>query len=208
MLRQAPGVTLSVNSNTRPARHREIMSIKLDPHNEWLEHVRRLPSPNCDERPAGTAIDLLVIHAISLPPRQYGGPYIDQLFTNTLDVPAHPYFSEIKDLRVSPHLLINRKGQVSQYVPFTKRAWHSGESEFKGRQVCNDFSIGIELEGCDEEPFEKIQYERVAGITDILRAHWSAISRQRIVGHSDIAPARKTDPGPAFDWDYFFSLLG
>lgn len=183
------------------------MRIALDRDKEWLQNARRVPSPNRDERAADTGIDAIVIHGISLPPKEYGGPYIDQLFTNCLDCNVHPYFQEITDLRVSSHLLINRAGEITQYVPFSARARHAGVSELQGRQDCNEFSIGIELEGCDDEPYEKRQYEVLAGIVRVLRREWPAITRERIVGHSDIAPDRKTDPGPAFDWEYFFSLI-
>lgn len=183
------------------------MSISLDPAKEWLQNVRRVPSPNQSGRAGGTTIDAIVIHGISLPPKEYGGPFIDQLFTNCLDCDAHPYFQGIADLRVSSHLLINRAGEITQYVPFSARARHAGVSELRGRQDCNEFSIGIELEGCDDEPYEKCQYQVLAEIVRVLRSEWPEITRERIVGHSDIAPDRKTDPGPAFDWDYFFSLI-
>lgn len=181
--------------------------MKLDGSRQWLEGARRVPSPNCDQRPADAAIELIVIHGISLPPRQYGGPYIDQLFTNSLDPRAHPYFESIAGRRVSAHLFVDRGGVLTQYVPFHLRAWHSGESSYCGRKACNDFSIGIELEGCDEEPYESIQYRVAAAVVDVLRRAWPGIGRDRIVGHSDIAPGRKTDPGPAFDWSRFRALL-
>lgn len=180
---------------------------QIDDQGEWLSGARIVASPNCDERPDISDINLLVIHGISLPPHKYGGGFIDQLFTNTLNKDAHPYFTEIIQLRVSSHLLIDRKGNVSQYVPFIKRAWHAGESEFCGRSQCNDFAIGIELEGCDEEAYCDIQYITLAEITDKICQRWQKITKDRIVGHSDIAPGRKTDPGPAFDKDYYFSLL-
>lgn len=151
-------------------------------------------------------MELLVIHNISLPPRQYGGGYIDALFTNTLDAAAHPYFAGIAHLRVSSHLLIARDGSVTQYVPFNMKAWHAGESEFGGRTACNDFSIGIELEGCDEQPFEERQYRQLARITRLLRQAYPGLRDDHIVGHSDIAPGRKTDPGPCFDWAHYRQL--
>ena len=157
-------------------------------------------SPNFSERPAGTQIDLLVIHNISLPPGQYGGSWIDDLFCNQLDPAAHPYFRDIADLRVSAHALIDRHGQLTQYVAFDKKAWHAGQSCFDGRQQCNDFSIGIELEGCDDEPFTDAQYQCLTALTRHLQEVYPAITLARIVGHSDIAPDRKTDPGPCFDW--------
>ncbi len=173
----------------------------------WLAPVRRVPSPNCDERPAGAPLDLLVIHNISLPPGEYGGPWIDALFSNTLDCTAHACFADLQGVRVSAHLLIDRAGDVTQYVPFHLRAWHAGESCFRERTRCNDFSIGIELEGCDDSPYEDVQYRHLAAITKTIMQHYPQIERDRIVGHSDIAPQRKTDPGAAFDWTYFHDLL-
>lgn len=175
--------------------------------NGWLEPARRVLSPNCDPRPANCPIDLLVVHGISLPPGEYGGPWIDALFTNALDPAAHPYFQDIHDRRVSAHLLIRRDGEIVQYVPFDLRAWHAGASCFEGREACNDFSIGIELEGGDEQPYESIQYQRLAAVTALLMQHYSGITRDRIVGHCDIAPGRKTDPGKMFDWDRLYTLL-
>jgi len=183
------------------------MAFELDPECNWLRGARRVASPNCDDRPDGAEIDLVVVHGISLPPRCYGGTYIDQLFTNHLDRGEHPYFAEVCGLRVSAHVLIDRGGVVTQYVPFPMRAWHAGESCFAGRDGCNDFSIGIEFEGCDEEPYEAAQYAAGAQLLQTLRAAWPSISRDRIVGHSDVAPGRKTDPGPAFEWPRLFALL-
>ena len=158
------------------------------------------PSPNFDARPDPADISLLVVHAISLPPGRFGGPWIDHLFSNTLPPDAHPYFRTIHQLRVSSHLCVFRDGSVTQYVPFTGRAWHAGESRFEGRTRCNDFSIGIELEGCDDRPFEPLQYRRLAQVARAVMRAYPAITPARIVGHSDIAPGRKTDPGPHFDW--------
>lgn len=183
------------------------MKIEFDDNGQWLENVRRLISPNCDARPDGVAIELIVIHGISLPLRRYGGPYIDQLFTNRLQAADHPYFADIAARRVSSHLLVDRKGSLTQYVPFHLRAWHAGESSFKGRRVCNDFSIGIELEGCDEDPYEQVQYEVAAQVVNALMKRWPGINSRSVVGHCDIAPGRKTDPGPAFDWVLFRSLF-
>jgi N-acetyl-anhydromuramoyl-L-alanine amidase len=183
------------------------MSITLDSKKQWLLDVRQVHSPNCDERPANCEVDLVVMHGISLPPQQYGGAYIDQLFTNSLDPQEHPYFAEIIELRVSSNLLVDRAGEITQYVPFDSRAWHAGESEFQGRQTCNDFSIGIELEGCDEQAYEQVQYQVAATLVKLLMENWPGINKQRVVGHCDIAPGRKTDPGEAFKWDYFYSLL-
>ena len=162
--------------------------------------ARQVPSPNCDERPEGCEISLLVVHGMSLPPGQYGGPEIDRFFTNTLDAAAHPYFAQISDLRVSSHLLIRRDGEIVQYVPFRKRAWHAGDSCYRGRMACNDFSIGIELEGQDDEPYTDVQYEVLAGVVKALIEAFPGLSANTLVGHCDISPQRKTDPGPAFDW--------
>jgi len=166
----------------------------------WLHNVRRVVSPNFSERPAGVQIDVLVIHNISLPPGEFGGCWIDDLFCNQLDPQAHPYFQAIADLRVSSHALIDRNGQLTQYVAFDQKAWHAGQSSFDGRQQCNDFSIGVELEGCDDKPFTDAQYRSLADLTRQLLVAYPNITLNRIVGHSDIAPDRKTDPGPCFDW--------
>ncbi len=159
--------------------------------------TRYLQSPNFDERPADAAIDLIVIHNISLPPGEFGGPGIIDLFMNRLDPAGHPYYRDIAQLRVSTHFLIRRDGEMIQFVPCTKRAWHAGESAWRGRARCNDFSIGIELEGADDQPFADAQYAQLARLTQALQKAYRAPD---IVGHSDIAPARKTDPGPCFDW--------
>ena len=173
----------------------------------WLTEALHIQSPNCDQRPEQSAVDAVVIHGISLPPGQYGGDWINALFTNTLDAAVHPYFAELKDLRVSAHVLIARDGTLTQYVSFDERAWHAGKSCLDGRDGCNDFSIGIELEGCDDDAYEDIQYQRLASLLTALRRHYPAIDQQRIVGHADIAPGRKTDPGPAFDWPKLRRLL-
>jgi AmpD protein len=170
------------------------------PDDGWLPSARRVPSPNWDERPPGTLIDLLVIHGISLPPGEFGGPWIDALFHNRLDPDAHPYFRSIGGLKVSTHLLIRRDGELIQYVDLGKRAWHAGASAFAGRERCNDFAVGIELEGADSVPYTEAQYRVLAETVRALMARFPAITPGRIVGHSDIAPGRKTDPGPAFDW--------
>ena len=177
---------------------------KID--SEGLAHgaVRFVPSPNCDERPPGTAVDLLVVHAISLPPGEFGGPAIEALFTNTLDPGGHPYFAGIADLRVSAHFLVRRDGDVIQFVPCAKRAWHAGASRWRGRERCNDFSIGIELEGSDDVPFEPAQYGTLAHLTDSLAA---AYPLSHVAGHSDVAPGRKTDPGPCFDWARYHASI-
>lgn len=173
----------------------------------WLSEINRLESPNADARPVEEDISLLVIHNISLPPEQFGGPYIAQLFANSLDPQVHPYFEQIHQLKVSAHLLIDRHGQLTQFVPFNKRAWHAGESEFAGRIRCNDFSVGIELEGADHIPYTDSQYSALAAVTLLLLDYYPLITRDRIVGHSDIAPSRKTDPGAAFDWQRFRQML-
>ena len=161
------------------------------------EGVRYIPSPNFDARPEGSDVSLLVIHNISLPPNEYGGEGIIELFTNQLDPAAHPYYETIQGLEVSSHFLIRRDGELIQFVPCTQRAWHAGASNWCGRERCNDFSIGIELEGSDFEPFTDAQYKTLAELTDALK---QAYPIANIVGHSDIAPGRKTDPGPHFDW--------
>ncbi|MGB7931557.1 MAG: 1,6-anhydro-N-acetylmuramyl-L-alanine amidase AmpD [Gammaproteobacteria bacterium] len=174
--------------------------MRIDVTGNRLLDARQVPSPNCDERPDGDDISLIVIHGISLPPGEYGGAGIDDLFTNRLDPDAHPYFPGIAHLRVSSHVLIRRDGEVVQYVPFRMRAWHAGESCYQGRSCCNDYSIGIELEGQDNEPYSLQQYDRLAAIIRVLSRTFPGISSDRIRGHSDIAPGRKTDPGEAFDW--------
>jgi AmpD protein len=163
----------------------------------WLEGIRRVPSPNCDDRPEGEAVSLIVIHAISLPPARFGGGDVERLFTNTLDPDAHPYFASIQSLRVSSHFLIRRDGEILQFVSCDRRAWHAGASRWQGRRACNDFSIGIELEGCDEIPFEDPQYDRIIDLASFLAAHYPIVA---LAGHADIAPGRKTDPGPCFAW--------
>jgi AmpD protein len=174
----------------------------------WLQEARHSPSPNFNERPEGCEINLLVIHNISLPPGEFGGSWIDDLFHNRLDPDAHPYFREIEGLVVSAHCLIRRDGEIIQYVPFDKRAWHAGQSSYCGIDNCNDFSIGIELEGTDEEPYTDAQYQSLALVTDAIRKSYPSITDERIVGHSDIAPGRKTDPGLAFDWHRYRELAG
>jgi AmpD protein len=156
-----------------------------------------IASPNCDERPAGCAIELLVVHAISLPPGEFGGPGVLELFTNRLRPAAHPYYARIADLRVSAHFLIRRDGRLVQFVPCRLRAWHAGVSRWGERERCNDFSIGVELEGCDAVPFEAAQYRKLTALIRALRKRYPI---RDIVGHADIAPGRKTDPGPHFDW--------
>lgn len=175
--------------------------MKLDREKAWVLEARRCPSPNFDERPNGCGIELVVVHGISLPPGEFGTPHVEALFCNRLDPTLHPYFAEICHLQVSAHLLIRRDGELVQFVPFTHRAWHAGESVFCGRSQCNDFSIGIELEGVDDLFYEDAQYQRLISVLRLLMKTWPEITPGRVVGHSDIAPDRKTDPGTAFDWD-------
>jgi len=172
-----------------------------------LEGVRDCPSPNQDARPPGCTVDLLVIHNMSLPPGEFGGNWIDALFQNRLDPRAHPYFASIAQMRVSAHLLVRRDGSRVQYVPLERRAWHAGVSSFRGRSACNDFSVGIELEGTDDIAFTDAQYLSLVGVTRQILALYPAITPERIVGHSDIAPGRKTDPGSAFDWARYRRML-
>ncbi len=189
-----------------PATLSTIMSDLTIEHG-WLTDARRCPSPNQDNRPAHTAVDLLVIHNISLPPDEFGGPWVEALFQNRLPASQHPYFADICQLRVSAHLLIRRDGELVQFVPFEQRAWHAGRSCYEGREACNDYSIGIELEGSDNQPFSDAQYRALSAVTRALLAHYPALDAARIVGHSDIAPGRKTDPGPHFDWERYRASL-
>jgi N-acetyl-anhydromuramoyl-L-alanine amidase len=179
----------------------------IDRETGWLRCARRVDSPNFDDRPADTVADLIVIHGISLPPAIYGGPWIDRLFTNCLPPDEHPYFASVAALKVSTHVLIRRDAQIVQYVSFDKRAWHAGQSSYRGRERCNDFSIGIELEGADTEAYEPAQYRALAQTILQLCDAYPALSLERIAGHSDIAPGRKTDPGIAFDWPRLHALL-
>lgn len=167
---------------------------------DGLRPVRHCASPNYNQRPPAATVDLLVIHNISLPPGQFGGGYVEALFCNRLDCAVDPAFEELRDLAVSAHLLIDRAGAVTQFVSLHERAWHAGQSCFQGRANCNDFSIGIELEGTDTLPYCDAQYAQLARVTRLLFGYFSALTPARIVGHCDIAPGRKTDPGPAFDW--------
>ncbi|HHC5061044.1 TPA: 1,6-anhydro-N-acetylmuramyl-L-alanine amidase AmpD [Aeromonas veronii] len=173
----------------------------------WCQQARRVPSPHHNERAAPDDISLLVVHGISLPPGEFGGPFIDDLFMGRLDPEAHPYFAGIHQLRVSAHCLIRRDGELVQYVPFGERAWHAGVSSWQGREACNDFSIGIELEGTDETPYTEAQYRALVGLTRAISELYPAITHEKIVGHCDIAPGRKTDPGASFQWDYYRQLL-
>ncbi|MFT4925565.1 MAG: AmpD protein [Phenylobacterium sp.] len=173
----------------------------------WASGCEAQPSSHFNQRPVGHEIDLLVIHNISLPPGQFGSSDITDFFLAKLNVAKHPFFAQIKDLRVSAHCLIRRDGHIVQYVSFADRAWHAGVSHFAGRDNCNDFSIGIEMEGTDDCPYTDEQYAALASLTMTLRQQYSKITDDRIVGHSDIAPGRKTDPGPAFDWPRYKQLI-
>jgi AmpD protein len=171
----------------------------------WLRRARRVPSPNCDERPPGTPVDLLIVHGISLPPGVFHGDAVERLFTNRLDAADHPSFASIAGLRVSAHFLVRRDGRLVQFVPCERRAWHAGASSWRGRERCNDFSIGVELEGTDTRPYTARQYARLARLIRAVRGHYPIGD---VVAHSDVAPGRKTDPGPAFDWGRLRSLAG
>lgn len=180
----------------------------------WLDNVNVMPSPHHDSRECGNdshLIELLVIHNISLPPAQdesdFNNQYVEDFFLGQLDNEAHPYFKEIAELRVSAHLYIKRTGEVIQFVPLNKRAWHAGVSQFQGREKCNDFSIGIEMQGTDVLPYTELQYQALAEITKQIQTHFPAVIKENIVGHQEIAPGRKTDPGPSFDWSYYKSLI-
>lgn len=176
--------------------HTHATTIEIDVAG-FAKPAQHLLSPNQDARPAETAVDMIVIHNISLPPNQYGGPGVVQLFTNQLNPNEHPYYAEIAHLKVSSHFLIQRTGELVQFVSCNQRAWHAGLSQWQGRERCNDFSVGIELEGSDLEPFEDAQYATLQALVDALKKRYPI---QHVVGHSDIAPGRKTDPGPFFDW--------
>jgi AmpD protein len=174
---------------------------------DWLDHVRRLESPNADNRPTGTLIELIVLHAISLPPGQFGGTFVEDLFSNRLDILAHPSFSSLADVRVSAHIFINRRGGITQFVPFDRRAWHAGVSKWRGRLRCNDFSIGIELEGTDDRPYTSSQYAALNRTLKTLFVRYPQLGRDTVVGHSEISPGRKTDPGAFFDWERLYKKL-
>lgn len=174
--------------------------MKVNSNSGLLDVARQCPSPNHDQRPSGCEPELIVLHNISLPPYEFGGPWIDHLFTNQLDPEAHPFFAEICYLKVASHLLIRRDGEIVQYVPFQQRAFHAGVSSYRGRERCNDFSIGIELEGSDFEAFTEQQYAQLEQLLPTLVAAYPTLSLTDITGHEHIAPGRKTDPGPFFDW--------
>lgn len=201
MIREPPGAAnpMSTAPSSQP--------LRVDVATGLVPGVRQVLSPHFDARPAGCVPELIVVHGISLPPGEFGGPWIDRLFTGNLPPDAHPYFREIVGARVSAHLLIRRDAQLVQFVPFGERAWHAGASEHCGRAACNDFSVGIELEGTDDAPYEDAQYDRLTALIRALLAAYDSLGRDRIVGHSDIAPGRKTDPGRAFDWARLFRSL-
>ncbi len=168
--------------------------------NHWLNEATKVPSPNFDDRPLDTDISLIVVHCISLPPEQFGGAYIDQLLCNQLNPEEHPYFKQIYQTKVSAHLLIRRNGDLTQYVSFNQRAWHAGMSEYQGRKKCKDYSIGIELEGTETQKYTDEQYKQLNQVIKTLLLTYPGLSEQAIVGHSAVAPRRKTDPGDSFDW--------
>jgi AmpD protein len=195
-----------VKRRRRPSQHARARGLAVDAEGR-LPAATQLPSPNCDDRPEDTPISLLVVHGISLPPGRFGGDAIRRLFTNRLDPRAHPSFATIADRRVSAHFLIRRDGALLQFVACARRAWHAGESSWRGRTRCNDFSIGIELEGTDDTPFEPRQYVSLVGALRALFARYPKLGSRRLAGHSDIAPGRKTDPGPYFDWSRLHAML-
>lgn len=181
--------------------------MQINSHDGWCDDVQHCPSPHHNERPAGDVASLLVIHNISLPPGNFGGGHVQAFFQGQLDPTLHPYFAQIAELKVSAHFLIERDGAITQFVSCLKRAWHAGRSEYAGRPECNDYSIGIELEGTDDLPFSAAQYNSLQALTRALQLAYPAITRQRITGHEFIAPGRKTDPGPRFDWQRYFNSL-
>lgn len=182
-------------------------SFSIDSATGLLRLARQVLSPFCDERPAGAVPELVVVHGISMPPGEFGGPGIEQLFTGGLSGDAHPFYATVAQLRVSAHVLIRRDGEAVQFVPFGLRSWHAGESNWQGRPACNDFSVGIELEGTDQGAYESAQYRALAALIAALCASYPMLTRERVVGHSDIAPGRKSDPGGAFDWPLLRTLL-
>ncbi len=180
----------------------------VNPVDGLITPARLCRSPNRDDRPADVTLDAIILHGISLPPGQFGGTEIEDLFLNQLDWDTHPYFGEIRGMEVSAHLLIRRDGELVQFVPFTERAWHAGASSFRGRARCNDFSIGIELEGEDETPYDDQQYAVLPKVLQALCSAYPNLSPRELAGHCDVAPGRKSDPGPAFDWLRLYDALG
>ena len=185
----------------------DLSGLRVDAASGRLLGARQVDSPNCDDRPAGQGPELLVVHGISLPPGEFGGPWIEALFTNRLPAAGHEYFADLAGLQVSAHLLVRRDGSVVQFVPFHRRAWHAGASQWRGRERCNDFSIGIELEGTDALPYTQVQYQVLARVAAALCRAYPGLAPDAVVGHSDVAPGRKSDPGIAFDWPLLRSLL-
>jgi AmpD protein len=181
--------------------------LKIDPGTGLLAGVRQVLSPHFNARPPGVHPELIVVHGISLPPGEFGGRWIDRLFTGELPPDGHPFFRDVAHISVSSHVVIRRDGHITQYVPFGQRAWHAGRSEYRGRKECNDFSVGIELEGTDHTPYTEVQYEQLAAVVAALLHTYPSLSAEHITGHSDIAPGRKTDPGPAFEWGRWRALL-
>jgi AmpD protein len=190
-----------------PPGHVDLTGVRLDVGAGRLAGAQQVDSPNCDDRPPGCQPDLIVVHGISLPPGEFGGPWVDALFTNSLPPDGHPYFGQLAALRVSAHLFVRRNGALVQYVPFHRRAWHAGQSQWRGRERCNDYSIGIELEGTDTVAYGRAQYATLAAVVAELCRGYAALSPERVVGHSDVAPGRKTDPGIAFDWPLLRTLV-
>lgn len=182
-------------------------SVTVDVGRGLIAPARQVPSPNQDARPPGATIDLVVVHGISLPPGEFGGPWVERLFTNTLPPEVHPFFATIAELKVSAHLFIRRDGSLVQFVPFHARAWHAGASAWRHRVACNDFSVGIELEGDDAVPYEAVQYRQLAAVIAALGRAYGTLAPDAVTGHSDIAPGRKTDPGPLFDWQRLEACL-
>jgi AmpD protein len=180
----------------------------VNPQSGLINPARQCPSPNRDARPYDASLDMVVLHGISLPPGKYGGDEIEALFLNQLDWDAHPYFGEIRGMEVSAHLLIRRDGELVQFVPFTERAWHAGASHFRGRTRCNDFSIGVELEGEDDTPYDERQYQVLPAVLRAVSQAYPGISPRELAGHCDVSPGRKSDPGPAFDWLRLYDALG
>ena len=180
----------------------------MEGKNVWLSGTKVLPSDNYDDRPHHCEVELIIIHAISLPPEQFGGGHIEKFFTNSLNWGEHEYFEKIRSLRVSSHLFVDRLGEVTQFVDLNKRAWHAGESAWEGRKGCNDFSIGIELEGSDSQPYESDQYLSLVDLLVSIFGLYPRVTIDAVVGHSDVSPDRKTDPGPFFDWDYLRAEIG
>ncbi len=182
--------------------------LSIDASTGLVASARQVASPNFDARPDGVVPDLIVVHGICLPPNEFGGPWIEALFLNRLPWEQHPYFKSIEGLIASTHLLIRRDGELVQFVSFNQRAWHAGKSNYCDRERCNDFSIGIELEGADDIPYEAVQYDVLSATINALCKAYPSLSRERVVGHGDIAPGRKTDPGPAFEWRKLKTLMG